>query len=344
MNRNRKWTLLNVFATLGLLIGGFGFTQAKAETIDWHVQNIFVPGSLPNVILFERMPELIEQATKGRLKIIEAKGLVKYPQILDAVRDGRLKGGSVPLAYVGGMSPADVTDLPGMFNDEASRIKWINETGYHDIIKEELRKQFDIEVMLNFEMGYDAVFFVDPVRTFDDFKGKKIRAFGRHTLVVLEHLGAAPLNVPWGEVYLGLETGLLDGAITGLVSGVGSNFHDKGKHIFYGELGGATTMIFPVSGEAWRALPDDLKPKVQQVFDELQAEYEARSVGWTEKLMDKARADGAEIVFPTPEELAIIEPAAKRLANEWRERVAKVGYEIPNVWKEYLTERGLWDE
>jgi hypothetical protein len=46
----------------------------------------------------------------------------------------------------------------------------------------------------------------------------------------------------------------------------------------------------------------------------------------------------------TPEELAIIEPAAKRLANEWRERVAKVGYEIPNVWKEYLTERGLWDE
>ncbi len=341
---SRRSTLLSVFAVLGLTIGSFGLTPAKAETIEWRVENIFVPGSLPNVILFERLPALMEQATDGRLKIIEAKGLVKYPQILDAIRDGRLQGGSVPLAYVGGMSPADVTDLPGMFDDEASRIKWINESGYHGIIKDELRKQFDVETMLNFEMGYDAVFFVDPVRTFADFKDKKIRAFGRHTLVVLEHLGAAPLNVPWGEVYLGLETGLLDGAITGLVSGVGSNFHDKGKNIFYGELGGATTMIFPVSGEAWRALPDDLKPKVQQVFDELQAEYESGTVGWTEKVIDKARADGAVIVFPTPEELAIIEPAAKSLANEWRERVAKVGYDIPSAWKAYLTERGLWDE
>ena len=71
MNRNRKWTLLNVFATLGLLIGGFGFTQAKAETIDWHVQNIFVPGSLPNVILFERMPELIELSNKYIIWMME---------------------------------------------------------------------------------------------------------------------------------------------------------------------------------------------------------------------------------------------------------------------------------
>jgi hypothetical protein len=76
MNRNRKWTLLN--DGLQLLVatdrGFWTLRRHKAETIDWHVQNIFASRVTSQCYSFRRMPELIEHATNGRLKIIEAKG------------------------------------------------------------------------------------------------------------------------------------------------------------------------------------------------------------------------------------------------------------------------------
>jgi len=211
-----------------------------------------------------------------------------------------------------------------------------------DIIIPEMRQQYDVEGMMHVECGYDAIFSTEPIRTLDDLKDKKIRAFGHNSFVVLEYLGAVPVNVPFGEVYLGLQTGLLDAGFTGIVSGVGSNWTEPAKYILYGELGGAATLFYPVSGTAWRALPDDLKPKVKRVFEELQAEYDTEAVSWTERVLAEAGAQGAEVVYPTPEELVQIGPAVKTLVTEWRQRCETVGYKIPAAWEEYIRARGLW--
>jgi TRAP-type C4-dicarboxylate transport system substrate-binding protein len=53
------------------------------------------------------------------------------------------------------------------------------------------------------------------VRTPDDLKGLKIRVSGAAAAATVEALGATPVQMPAGEIYNSLQTGLIDGVITG---------------------------------------------------------------------------------------------------------------------------------
>lgn len=53
------------------------------------------------------------------------------------------------------------------------------------------------------------------VRTPDDLKGLKIRVSGSAAAAAVEALGATPVQMPAGEIYNSLQTGLIDGVITG---------------------------------------------------------------------------------------------------------------------------------
>lgn len=53
------------------------------------------------------------------------------------------------------------------------------------------------------------------VRTPDDLNGLKIRVSGSAAAAAVEALGATPVQMPAGEIYNSLQTGLIDGVITG---------------------------------------------------------------------------------------------------------------------------------
>ena len=53
------------------------------------------------------------------------------------------------------------------------------------------------------------------VRSPDDLKGLKIRVSGAAAAATVEALGATPVQMPAGEIYNSLQTGLIDGVITG---------------------------------------------------------------------------------------------------------------------------------
>lgn len=53
------------------------------------------------------------------------------------------------------------------------------------------------------------------IRTPDDLKGLKIRVSGSAAAAVIEALGATPVQMPAGEIYNSLQTGLIDGVVTG---------------------------------------------------------------------------------------------------------------------------------
>ena len=53
------------------------------------------------------------------------------------------------------------------------------------------------------------------VRTPDDVKGLKLRVSGSAAAAVVEALGATPVQMPAPEIYNALQTGLIDGVLTG---------------------------------------------------------------------------------------------------------------------------------
>ena len=53
------------------------------------------------------------------------------------------------------------------------------------------------------------------VRTPEDLRGLKMRVAGTISAEAMEALGATPVQIPMTQVYNGLQTGLIDGVISG---------------------------------------------------------------------------------------------------------------------------------
>ena len=106
-----------------------------------------------------------------------------------------------------------VSELPGVLPDGM--------TGY-DLIwnaydKGLLSSEFPGTVPLALWLSEPNIFIMKDrdVRTPDDVKGLKIRVSGAAAAAVMEALGATPVQMPAGEIYNALQTGLIDGVITG---------------------------------------------------------------------------------------------------------------------------------
>ena len=54
-----------------------------------------------------------------------------------------------------------------------------------------------------------------PLKSFDDLRGLKLSASSRMQSKTLTALGAAPISIPYTDVYLALQRKTIDGAIIG---------------------------------------------------------------------------------------------------------------------------------
>ena len=80
------------------------------------------------------------------------------------------------------------------------------------------------------------------LETLDDVAGRRWRGGGKWPLRYLENVGAVPVAVPWGDTYMALQTGTLDGAL--------ANY--DGMHMT--KLDEAAPNVL-ISRELWYALP-----------------------------------------------------------------------------------------
>src|SRR5690606_5506107 len=70
-----------------------------------------------------------------------------------------------------------------------------------------------------------------PVLSPKDLKGMKIRAVrSRMAMDTIAALGAAPTPIPWGELYTGLQQGVIDGAENNAPSLQTSRHYEVTKH------------------------------------------------------------------------------------------------------------------
>lgn len=94
----------------------------------------------------------------------------------------------------------------------------------------------------------------------DDLDGNKWRAGDRWQLRYLENAGATPVSVPWGDVYMALQTGTIDGVFT--------NY--DGIHMMKFDEAAPNLLV---SKELWFAVPF-LHGASKKWFDSLSAEQQ----------------------------------------------------------------------
>src|SRR5271170_7232270 len=83
-----------------------------------------------------------------------------------------------------------------------------------------------------FMVNPSSIIAKNPIRHFDDFKGKKIRIFAsQFQTVAFDRLGATPVAMTLGDVLPALQQGAIDGAVAGIEPFVHLHFGDAAKYV-----------------------------------------------------------------------------------------------------------------
>jgi TRAP-type C4-dicarboxylate transport system substrate-binding protein len=144
------------------------------------------------------------------------------------------------------------------------------------------------------------------IRTPADIAGLKIRVSGSAAAAAVEALGATPVQMPAGEIYNSLQTGLIDGVITG-ASAIGDFRLDEVANSYtIGAPLGRISFYLVMNADVYNGLPDAQRAAIDSIAGRaLSASAEA---GWTaraEQVLEQIQATGDNTVyFLSPEEAA----------------------------------------
>lgn len=143
-------------------------------------------------------------------------------------------------------------------------VEWVVKNGeFMGVLEKYFRKNGLVPLSVMFE-GWQWITSNDSIKSMDDLKGLKIRIMGSKLLVEdYKAYGATPTPMSYGEVYSGLQMGLIDGQINPLFAIKSMNFYEVQKYLtqIYAEpfLG-----IPTVNMQFFDSLPKETQEKMRQ--------------------------------------------------------------------------------
>ena len=213
--------------TLGLLAAALAFALAPAHAVELRSADVHNSDEYPTVAAVKHMSQLLDERSKGKFKIkVFNKGaLGSEKETLDQVKIGALDMNRVNISSLNSMCPKSlVPTMPFLFNSIEHMRKSLDGP-----VGEEILKGCEAEGLVGlafYDSGARSIYAKKPVRTLADAKGLKIRVQQSDLWVALvSAMGANATPMPYGEVYTGLKTGLIDAAENNIPS------FDTAKHV-----------------------------------------------------------------------------------------------------------------
>lgn len=157
-----------------------------------------------------------------------------------------------------------------------------------------------------------------PIETPADLSGLKLRTpSGVWRLKLFQALGANPTPMALSEVFIGLQTGVIDGQENPLAQIWGSKLYEVQEYL---SLTGHvyTPAYVTVSPSWWNGLPEDVRTILEEEARANQAFVHETAARLDVELLDQIRASGVEV--NSPGQQAFLEASAA-LYDEYAETV-----------------------
>jgi len=226
--------------------------------------------------------EEIEKRTNGRItfKVFAGGVFGSGREQYDIIRTGRADIGTTVMQFTPGRFPlSDALTFPE-WGDSRYEYQEVAQKTYDRI----LYKEYPDVKMLFFGLA-DLPFYMQtnkPVNTVEDLKGLKIRTGGSAvTNYVLKALGAEPLSMPITEVYLSLQTGVIDGLCSAPTGLVPFKLWEVLKYEVRGFTFGGLCDCILMNLDTWNKLPNELRQIIELVIRHQGAKNEA-DIHWAE--------------------------------------------------------------
>ena len=169
--------------------------------------------------------------------------------------------------YVVADSPALAgLDLPALATDLDTARKVVE--AYRPIMAKYLEKDFNVRLMSITPYPAQVLFLRKEIKGLADLKGLKIRASGWTTSEFVTALGATGVTMSFTEVPQALQRGVVDGGVTGSLSGYSAGWGDVAKFVYPLPIGGWDYVIGTISNKTWNNLSKDQQDKLTALIKE----------------------------------------------------------------------------
>ncbi|MCG8547446.1 MAG: TRAP transporter substrate-binding protein DctP [Alphaproteobacteria bacterium] len=285
----RRWGVASAAAVL--MAAGIGGGNAMAD-VTLKYSDHDPPGGMRTGFNKKVWLPEIEKQTGGEVKIQDFFGgaLFKSKEILKGVGDGVTDIGFVfPGHYPRQLQAHGIYNLfprgPKKYEDMVWLWREVNEKV--PAFKAELKKANVVVVF--YGAGLPAAFAgKKPIKQIADIKGDKWRAGSKWLLKYLGNAGAQPVAVPWGDTYMALQTGTIDGVLTNYDGLHMMKFDEVASNLLISkEFWFGVPLFHVMNAKKFNSLPKKLQDGIMKAGREAEAKFGAVY----DAAFDQVRAD-----------------------------------------------------
>jgi TRAP-type C4-dicarboxylate transport system substrate-binding protein len=277
----------NTIAALSLSVFAGG---ANAETLSYATWQPEASQDLHAVSLHWFQDQLKERTNGAHdLRIFWGGTLAGISEIGDAVENGLADMGDLVVPYFPDQLP--VNNAIGFFWPQPHSPKELATMmgTFHETIPQfgaELDR-FNMKLIGLRPLGYYGILCREPVRTVEDFAGKRIRAYGIALPAAIQAIGGVPVSMSTVETYEALERGVLDCTPIEPVIAHGQKYDEVAKYYVDAPMGASWGQFIVINTNKWTSLPDDLKQVLTEIGNDYVDYFTAEQVRLTADVMAK---------------------------------------------------------
>lgn len=327
--RRHKFSKSIMVICLAMILTFFVASWAGAKSsnkVEWTFDQMALGKWCDNKLFGEWLPKEMAEATDGRVTLHVPIDLVPVPEVLHAVRDGIIQGAVIGTPYYSGEWPlGSFHAIPGILKTDDEYPAVTNAVVW-PYWEKSLREKYDIRLMgINHWPGIH-LYCNEPIRTVEDFNGKKLRGMGYYDSLAFEEIGAAGISVPWDEAFLAVQRGVVDGLVTGLVVYDSMGFWKYADYIHKWPIHGSSCAAFIImNGKAFDNLPNDLKPIVRKVFKRAGDKNCACNISLVDESLKSLKERGVKVIEPSEAQVQKCLQMTKNVRSTWLEQCRKAG-------------------
>jgi TRAP-type C4-dicarboxylate transport system substrate-binding protein len=273
--------------------------------------------------LCRKFAALISERSKGALTadIYPGSSLMKTNAQFSAMRKGALDMSLIPISYAGGDLPElNLGLMPGLVTGYEQGLGWKNKPIGQELSKFLASKGVVIITWI-WQAG-GAASRARPRGEVGDAKGMKIRGGSREMDLVLQAAGAAVLSLPSNELYVAMQTGACDAALTSSTSLTSFRLEELAKHLTTGRAKSYWFMLEPLlmSKAVFDRLSNEEREIIMSVGAELEEYGRAAAIEDDVRVAKVYQAAGAKV-----------HDLDEAVVQKWRELARET------AWKDYAS-------
>ena len=286
----------------------------------------------------EIFAKTVKKATGGEVEIVVHSGGslgIKGPEALIAVRDGIVPIADILLnQQVGENKYFGIESLPYLaagYDELAILSKY-----FWPGVKALVEKQYNQKALFIVPWPGQAVYSKHEIKVLGDLKGFKLRVVDKNGHNFFSRLGAAPLQLPWGEVVPSLASGVISGVTTSSSSGVDGKFWEFLGFMNRFNWQSASNMT-SVNLDAWNKLSKKNQQIIEKLATEIQPVFWQSSKDEDAVKLKTLGDNGIKISSPSPALKKDLVAIGKKM---WDEFSAASGPAAADTIKKYRAATG----